>query len=92
MIVGSTVVTLPPAAGDAPLRAAARELEAAFLAEMLAAAGFGQPREVLGGGAGEAQFSSFLVREQAEALASRGGIGLAETIFEALKERRHDAP
>lgn len=72
---------------DAKLREAARELEATFLAEMLKAAGVGQTPEAFGGGAGEEQFSSFLRLEQARAMVSAGGIGLAESLFEALKER-----
>lgn len=75
------------AASDDKLRAAARELEATFLAEMLKAAGVGKTPEAFGGGTGEEQFSSFLRLEQARAMASAGGIGLAESLFEALKER-----
>ena len=73
---------------DAPLRAAARALEASFLAEMLKSAGFGQARDAMGGGAGEDQFASFMVRAQAEKMAEAGGIGLAESLFEALKGRQ----
>lgn len=73
---------------DAALWTAAQDLETAFLAEMLAAAGFGAARESFGGGAGEEQFASLLRREQAGALVQGGGIGLAETLFEALKETR----
>lgn len=72
---------------DATLRAAATELEAGFLAEMLQHAGLGAMKGSFGGGVGEEQFNSFLVREQAAQLAQRGGIGLAETIFEAMKLR-----
>lgn len=73
------------------LRRAAEELETAFLSEMLIAAGVGAPREgPFGGGAGETQFASFLVREQARAMVAAGGIGLAETVFEALKEKDDD--
>lgn len=78
------------AAGDAPLRAAARALEAQFLAEMLKSAGLGEARESFGGGIGEEQFASFLRGEQAEAMARNGGIGLAESIFEAMKRRAAD--
>lgn len=83
--------TPPPTApsADPALRRAAQELEASFLAEMLKAAGLGNARQGLGGGAGEDQFASFLVREQAMAIVRRGGLGLSETIFEALKEQRH---
>jgi Rod binding domain-containing protein len=42
-----------------------------------------------GGGAGEEAFSSLLTEEYARLLAERGGIGLAEQVFEALKQRTH---
>ena len=38
-------------------------------------------------GAGEAQFASFLRQEHATALAERGGIGLADAIYQSLKDR-----
>ncbi|EBA08580.1 rod-binding protein [Sagittula stellata] len=69
------------------LRAAALELEANFLAEMLKAAGVGETPEGFGGGAGEDQFSSLLRLEQARRMAATGGVGLTEMIFETLKER-----
>lgn len=69
------------------LRQAAKDLEATFLAEMLKLAGVGKPREGFGGGAGEDQFGSFLVQAQAKEMVNAGGIGLAESLFEALKER-----
>jgi len=72
---------------DAKLFEAAQKLEAGFLAEMLKSAGLGQPRESFGGGAGEEQFGSFLRQAQAEEMVKRGGIGLAESLYEALKER-----
>lgn len=71
---------------DEKLRSAAIDLEAQFLGEMLTHAGFGKSQESMGGGIGEEQFSSFLVQEQAKAMANQGGIGLAETLFEALKK------
>jgi len=77
------------APGD-PLRSAARAFEAAFLAEMLQSAGLGSTRESMGGGAGEGQFASFLVRAQAEEIARAGGIGLAEALYASLKETAHD--
>jgi peptidoglycan hydrolase FlgJ len=93
----STPPTLPPpqiaAAPPKPalqterLQEAAKELEAQFLAEMLRAAGFGKAQEAFGGGAGEEQFSSFLVDHHARALVERGGIGLAESLFAALAAR-----
>ncbi len=72
---------------DARLMQAAKDLEASFLAEMLKSAGLGKTPGLLGGGAGEDQFSSLLVREQARAMVEAGGIGLAQSLFEALKEQ-----
>ncbi|MEZ5777385.1 MAG: rod-binding protein [Paracoccaceae bacterium] len=85
--VSSVSAVAPSVRGDseAALRKAAVELEASFLAEMLKSAGLGEAREAFGGGVGEEQFSSFLRQEQAHALADRGGIGLAESIFRALQ-------
>ncbi len=74
---------------EARLQAASVELEATFLAEMLKAAGMGEARQSFGGGAGEEQFSSFLVQQQALQLARSGGIGLAETLFDAMMEKTH---
>lgn len=71
------------------LRTAAIELEASFLAEMLKSAGLGETQGSFSGGTGEAQFASFLRREQAQEMARAGGIGLAEQIFESLKGRSH---
>lgn len=68
------------------IEATARQLEGVFLARMLAAAGAGQPTEGAHGGIGEAQFSSFLLEAQAQRIADRGGIGLAEMII-----RHHSA-
>ena len=87
------VATLPPPSPrigdsqDKKLREAARELEANFLAEMLKSAGVGKTPEAFGGGTGEDQFASFLRLEQARQMVDAGGIGLAESLFEALKER-----
>ncbi len=75
---------------DAALFEVAQKLETVFLSEMLASAGFGEPRGSFGGGAGESQFASFLREAQAGEMVKRGGIGLAETLFHALKETRHD--
>lgn len=78
-------------AQDKKLREAAQELEANFLAEMLKSAGVGKTPEAFGGGAGEDQFASFLRLEQAREMASAGGIGLAESLYEAMKERADGA-
>ena len=72
---------------DVKMRDAAQNLEATFLAEMLKAAGVGAPRDAFGGGAGEDQFASFLREAQAKEMVHAGGIGLAESLFEAMKVR-----
>jgi peptidoglycan hydrolase FlgJ len=80
----------PPAetpAPDAALRRAAEGLEATFLSEMLKATEASSAPGEFGGGAGEAAFGSFLRDLRARDVASRGGIGLAEIIFESLKAR-----
>jgi peptidoglycan hydrolase FlgJ len=69
------------------LRQKATELEAAFLAEMLQFAGLGAKGDSFDGGIGEEQFSSFLRQEQAQLMAEHGGIGLAESLFNALVDR-----
>lgn len=74
----------------AALRKAAAELETAFLTEMLKSAGFGKARDSFGGGAGEDQFSSLLVRAQAEQMTRAGGIGLTESLFNSLMEVTND--
>lgn len=75
---------------DQALHEAARELEANFLAEMLKAAKVGETPEGFGGGEGENQFASFMRLEQARQMTEGGGIGLAESLFHALKERIDD--
>ncbi|WP_295315688.1 rod-binding protein [Roseobacter sp.] len=77
----------PIVSQDQRLRAAAEKLEAGFLAEMLKSAGLGKSSEHFGGGAGEDQFSSFLLQEQALEMVRAGGIGLSESIYQALKEK-----
>lgn len=71
------------------LRQAAQKMETAFLSEMLKAAGVGKPSESFGGGAGEEHFASFLRDAQADEMVKAGGIGLAETLFQALKEKEN---
>ncbi|MFK7761929.1 MAG: rod-binding protein [Roseobacter sp.] len=75
---------------DRALQDAAEQMEAGFLSEMLQAAGLGQTSEQFGGGAGEDQFSSLLVQEQAMQMVKSGGIGLAEALFNSLKEKTND--
>ncbi len=75
----------PPASRDAILMARSKELEAAFLAEMLGHAGMdADSGGFFGGGIGEQQFASFLRQEEARMMVERGGIGLAESLFRAM--------
>lgn len=92
------ILSLPPQANGAlpqtdphaEMREVAQDLEAAFLAEMLKHAGFGEARDEdsFGGGIGEEQFSSMLRDQHAHAIAERGGLGLAESIFQSLVRRQ----
>ena len=81
---GGPDATRPDPARIAQMRARAAELEGFFLAEMLAHAGMAPMQGSFGGGMGEEQFSSFLRQEQAAAMVRRGGIGLAEQLFQAM--------
>ncbi len=72
---------------QAEARAAAEAFETAFIAEMLKSSGLNEMPASFGGGAGEEAFSSFLTQEYAQLMSERGGIGLAEQVFEALKQR-----
>lgn len=69
---------------ETKLRAKAEQLEATFLSEMLGYAGVGAMQGSFGGGIGEEQFTSFLRESYAQKMSERGGIGLAETIFQAM--------
>lgn len=80
----------PPAVAPSQrlaLRAVAEEYEAAFLAEMLKPMGAAKARASFGGGIGEEQFRTLLIEEEGRAMAGKGGIGLAESIFEALQAK-----
>jgi hypothetical protein len=81
----TTLANLAPQ--DRALMEKAKALEASFLAEMLGHAGLGAAPEGFSGGIGEEQFASFLRAEQAKGMVEKGGIGLAEQIFNSLKER-----
>ncbi len=87
MSISAIGATTPAAQASDKLRAASIELEATFLAEMLKSAGLGQARQLFGGGAGEDQFSSFLIQQQAQQMARAGGIGLSEVLFNAMMEK-----
>ncbi|MGJ8582721.1 MAG: rod-binding protein [Marinosulfonomonas sp.] len=74
-------------AKDLALWKTAQKLEANFLAEMLKSSGLGAVSDSFGGGAGEEQFGSFLRHAQADLMVQAGGIGLAQSLFEALKDQ-----
>lgn len=75
---------------EAELRAVATRLEATFLSQMLKSAGLEGVSGAFGGGTGEGQIASFLRDAQAAHMAEAGGIGLAESIFQALVARQND--
>lgn len=77
----------PLTARQAALMDQAKALEAGFLAEMLNHAGLRGAEGDFAGGAGEQQFNSFLRQEQAELMVAKGGIGLAQQIFDSLLRR-----
>ena len=88
------IATQPPRPPDRVdvLMDKAKEMEAVFLAEMLAHSGLEERQGEFGGGAGEAQFTSFLRQEQARLMVEKGGIGLAEHIFRTMTEASDDTP
>lgn len=69
------------------LRGVAVDFEAMFLAQMLDHSGVGRTPEGFGGGPGEEAFRGELIGQQAKLMASRGGIGLADMIFQAMAAR-----
>jgi len=75
-----------PPNDERAMRLAAEGLEATFIGEMLKPMRADQVGGAFGGGIGEEQFSSFLWQEEAHAMAKAGGIGLAESIFQAMKK------
>lgn len=79
-----------PPTDDARLLAAAQKLEATFLSEMLKSAGLDEAKSAFGGGAGEDHFQSYLRDAQANELVDAGGIGMAESLFNAMKARAYD--
>ena len=89
-LAGANMPPFKPLDTDAELRAVSEELEAAFLTEMLKHAGVGDVSDSFGGGAGEEHFASFLREAQAKEMVKAGGIGLAQTLFEALKETQNE--
>jgi len=82
----NTIIPSTPT-NDSKLRDAALKLEATFLSEMLKSAGLGPMSGSFNGGIGEEQFASMLRDQQARTMVEAGGIGLAESLFEAMKAR-----
>lgn len=80
-------VASPANPKDIALWKTAQKLEANFLAEMLKSSGLGAVSDSFGGGAGEEQFGSFLRHAQADLMVEAGGIGLAQSLFEALMDQ-----
>ena len=72
---------------SAHVRQKAQELETRFLSEMLAHTGLDAQTGAFNGGIGEDQFASFLREAQAKAMVDRGGLGLAQSIFQSLVRR-----
>lgn len=72
---------LAPAASSQPPRiSAADQLERAFLEEMLKYCGPKASEGGFSGGAGEAQFASFLTREHAAILAGKLDLGFGDLL------------
>ncbi len=69
------------------MKATAKEFEAVFLAEMLSHTSLAKTSDSFGGGAGEDAFKSLMTRQWADQLTERGGIGLSETIYQAMLTR-----
>ena len=76
---------------DSAIMVQAKALEASFLSEMLGYAGVGKTPAGFGGGIGEDQFGSFLRQEQARQMVEKGGIGLAEQVFNAVTKGQDHA-
>lgn len=89
--VTSSTTLIPKSPQDSDLMQKAMALEATFLSELMGYSGLGRAEGGFDGGIGEAQFESFLRAEQAKLMVERGGIGLADLIFESLKESGENA-
>lgn len=91
--IGAPALPTPKAdkTANAAAHKAAEGFEASFLAEMLQYTGLNDQPDSFGGGAGEEAFGSLLTEQYAKLLAARGGIGLAERIFDVIKQRESGA-
>ena len=86
----SQALSRAPVSRQNTAQEAAEKLEATFLAEMLKSAGLGAQTHGFSGGVGEDQFASFQRQALADAIVERGGIGLAEMFFKAMKEKTNE--
>lgn len=82
--LGNLASKRAPEVEDAAVRKLAKEFEAQFIAEMLKHSGLNETSSSFGGGEGEGAFASYLTQAYAEKLADAGGIGLAESIYQAM--------
>ncbi|MEW6277557.1 MAG: rod-binding protein [Candidatus Eremiobacterota bacterium] len=95
-IEGLTPLPLRQAAQEAPSKAgeearmkqACQEFEQLFLTQMLAQMRSSVPKSDVfgGGGSQEEMFQGMLDQERAKAWAQEGGIGLANLLFQQMKE------
>ncbi|MCI4664451.1 MAG: rod-binding protein [Neomegalonema sp.] len=79
--------TAPTSDTDAALRKVSKEFEVAFVAEMLKAAKLGEVKGPFTGGHGEEAFRSFLIREYATAVSEQKQLGIADKLYEKLKQK-----
>ncbi len=71
---------------DADLRRTAQEFESIFVAQMLQYSGLSKAVSANGGFGGEA-FASLLIEEYAARLVERGGFGVADKVYEQLRDK-----
>lgn len=97
-VVGQSAATLRDAAGEAAtgqlraagsdpraLRRAAQEFEGFFLSMMMEQMFAGIETDgPFGGGQGEKVFRSLLNQEYGKAIASQGGVGIADTVYRQM--------
>ena len=76
-----------PSATNAPLKEVAREMEAMFVRQMLAAARSERSDDSIGAGPGTKQFEAMLDEHVASLAAERGAFGMAELIAARLGTR-----
>ncbi len=87
MDVVNTNSVMPSEPKYPDVMALAQDLEATFLAQMLAHAKLGDQSGDFGGGPGAAHMQSFLIEAHASQITQAGGIGLSEHIYHAIVAR-----